>query len=252
MTNRKLKSGLLSFTASGLLLASFPAECGPPFVTDDPETLEYRHYEMVVAYEEVSNQGGKTATPHVELNYGALPDFQLSITVPYVIDKPSGQPRQSGLGDIVLGAKYRFQQETDAQPMMAISPAVVVPTGDSARGLGNGKAQLFLPLWMQKNWGAWHVSGGGGYWINNTPGIGNNWYFGALVQVDISEKLTAGCEMFRTTDQLPVDNSSTGFSIGGIYNLDQNNRLFLSVGRGLTDIAAQNTFSSYVGYGLNW
>jgi hypothetical protein len=250
MRDRTLKIGLLGL-ATGCL-ASFQARGAPPFVTDDPEPVEYRHYELNIAYEEVSNQGGKTATPLVELNYGALPDLQMSITIPYVLDYPTGQPKQKGLGDVVLGVKYRFQQETDEQPMMAVYPMVTVPTGNSAKGLGNGKAQFFLPLWIQKRWGDWQASGGGGYWINNSPGTGNNWYFGLLVQKDISEKITVGAEMFHTTDQIPIDNSSTGFSIGGTYKLDQNNRLMASVGRGLADVAAQNTFSSYIGYGLSW
>jgi hypothetical protein len=253
MPNHNLKTGLVAIGAGSLLLASFPVRCAPPFVTDDAETVEYRHYEMNIAYQQVGNKGGKTAIPLIEVNYGALPDLQVGVSIPYVIDKPSGQLQQYGWGDIVLSAKYRFQQETDEQPMMAISPAIAVPTGDAARGLGNGKAQLFLPLWIQKNWGIWHVTGGGGYAINYAPGVGNNWYFGVLVTRDVSEKMTIGGEVFHTTEQIPLENSITGFSIGGTYNLDQNNRLFLSVGRGLiTDAAAQNTFSSYVGYGLSW
>jgi hypothetical protein len=253
MPNHNLKTGLVAVGASSLLFASFPARCAPPFVTDDPETVEYQHYEMNIAYQQVGDKGGKTATPLIEINYGALPDLQVGVSIPYVVDKPSGQLQQNGWGDVVLSAKYRFQQETDEQPMMAISPAISVPTGNAARGLGNGKAQLFLPLWIQKSWGAWHLTGGGGYSINFAPGVGNNWYFGMLVTRDVSEKITVGGEVFHTTEQFPLENSITGFNIGGIYNIDQNDRLFLSVGRGLiTEEVAKNAYSAYFGYGLGW
>jgi hypothetical protein len=66
----------------------------------------------------------------------------------------AGQVRQHGLGDIVLGAKYRFFQETASLPMMAIYPVVVTTTGDPNKGLGNGGAQIFIPIWIQKNGGS--------------------------------------------------------------------------------------------------
>ena len=245
-------SGLSTIVVSGLLFTAFPAWCGPPFVTDDPEPVEYRHHEMYIASEQVNTQDGKTVTPMIEYNYGALPDLQLNITVPYVFNSPTGQVEQQGVGDLVLGAKYRFLQETDSQPMMAIYPVIVTPNGDANKGLGNGGTQIFLPIWIQKKWGNWQSYGGGGYWFNKVQDSGNHWYFGWALQNNILDHITIGVEMFHETDQLPADTSSTGFSLGGIYNLDQHNRLLLSVGRGLTDISTQNRFSSYIAYGLTW
>lgn len=207
---------------------------------------------MYIASEQSINQSGKVVTPLLEYNYGALPDVQLSITVPYVISSPSGQVRQQGLGDLVLGAKYRFMQETDSQPMMAFYPVVVTPNGDANKGLGNGGTQVFLPVWIQKKWGDWQSYGGGGYWINKARGAGNHWYFGWALQNNISERLTVGGEIFKQSDQLPVDNSTTGFNLGGTYNLDAHNRLLLSAGYGWSEIRALNTFSSFIGYGLTW
>jgi len=247
-----IKTCLLSIVASSLLVTAFPAWCGPPFVTDDPEPVEYQHSEMYIASEQTNTAGGKTVTPSVEYNYGALPDVQLSITVPYVFDSPAGQVKQQGMGDLVLGAKYRFLKETDSQPMMAVFPIVVTPNGDANKGLGNGATQIFLPLWIQKTWGDWQSYGGGGYWINKAPGANNHWYFGWELQKSISERLTIGGEVFHETEQLPADTSSSGFSLGGIYNLDRHNRLLLSIGRGITEISTQNRFSSYIAYGLTW
>jgi hypothetical protein len=246
------KSGLLFVVTSGLLFTTFPAWCGPPFVTDDPEPVEYQHHEMYIASEQTSTQSGKVVTPMVEYNYGALPDLQLSITVPYVFNSPVGQIGQQGLGDLVLGAKYRFLQDTDSHPMMAVYPTVVTPNGNANKGLGNGGTQIFLPVWIQKTWGDWQSYGGGGYWINRAPDATNHWYFGWELQRKISERITIGGEIFHETEQLPADTSSTGFSLGGIYSLDQHNRLLLSVGRGLTDISMQNRFTSYIAYGLSW
>jgi len=252
MLHQIYKTGLLSTIAGGLLLTATTAWCGPPFATDDPEPVEYQHHEMYIASEQTNTQSGKIVTPMVEYNYGALPDLQLSITVPYVFNSPTGQMRQQGMGDIVLGAKYRFLQESDSRPMMAVYPVVVTPNGDANKGLGNGGTQIFLPVWIQKSWGDWQTYGGGGYWINKAPGNGNHWYLGWELQKNISERVTIGGEIFRETDPLPADTSSTGFNLGGIYKLDQHNRLLLSVGRGLAEVSTQNRFSSYIAYGLTW
>jgi Putative MetA-pathway of phenol degradation len=249
---RIYKSGLLSISASVLLFAAFPAWCGPPFVTDDPGTLDYRQHELIISAEQIHTQIGKTVTPMIGYSYGVLADFQVGITVPYVFDSPAGQARQHGLGDLVLGAKYRFMQETDSRPMMTIAPLIGMPNGDSDKGLGNGGSQIFLPVWIQKKWGDWQGYGGGGYWINNAQDAGNHWQFGAVLQYDISEQVTVGAELFHETDQLPADTSSTGFNLGAIYNLDRHNRLLLSVGRGSAGAGAQNRFSSYLAYALTW
>ena len=228
------------------------AWCGPPFVTDDPEPVEYQKHEIYIASDWVNAQDGKTLTPFIEYNYGALPDLQLSVTVPYVFNTPVGQAKRQGLGDIVLGAKYRFFQETASLPMMAIYPVVVTTTGDANKGLGNGGLQIFLPLWIQKKWGNWQSYGGGGYWMNKAQGASNHWYSGAVLQYQISDRLNIGVDIFHEADQLEVETSSRGYSLGGIYSIDKHNRLLFSVGHAVEDESAQKRYFSYLAYGLSW
>lgn len=237
---------------TGVLLISSSAWAGPPFVTDDPEPVDYKHYETYLAYETVKTQGGTSSSPLFELNYGAMPDMQVSITLPYAIASAPGQITQKGMGDVVLGVKYRVLQETADQPMISIYPIYIAPTGNAAKGLGNGGAQIFLPVWLQKRWGNWLAYGGGGYWSNRAPGTGSHWYFGGAVMYDMNERLSIGGEIFQATDQRPVDNASTGFNIGAIYKLDEHNRILGSAGRGLSEIRSQNTTTGYIAYGLNW
>ena len=250
--HRKIKTELLLIAASGLLFSACPAWCGPPFVTDDPEPVEYQHSEMYIASSQVNSQGGKIISPMVEYNYGALPNLQLSITVPYIFNNPARLEEQRGVGDLTLGAKYRFLQETDSHPMMAIYPSVVTATGDANKGLGNGATQIFLPVWIQKSWGDWQSNGGGGYWINKAPGAHNNWYFGWELQKNISESVMLGGEIFHETYQSATDTATMGFSLGGTYAFDSHNRLLMSVGREITDYSSQRKYSSYIGYGLTW
>lgn len=242
-----------STAASVLLFTSQFAAAGPPFLTDDPEPVEYQHHEFYIASQRTKTADGAAGTlPHLEYNYGAAPDVQLHVIVPYVFSHPAGDTHQKGWGDVEVGVKYRILQETDSRPMVGVFPIVVTSTGDADKGLGNGATQVFLPVWLQKRWGEWQSYSGGGYWINRATGAKNHWFFGWQLQKDLTEHLTLGGELFHSTEQAPEEGSNTGFNLGGFYHLDAHNHLLFSAGQGLTNANLTNKFSSYVGYQLTW
>ncbi|MDR3631098.1 MAG: transporter [Desulfocapsaceae bacterium] len=245
---------LALWTTTGLLLlVARPVLAGPPYLTDDPEPVDYQHSEFYIASQITKTADGTQGTlPHIEYNYGFAPDFMAHVIIPYAFNDPSNGASKRGLGDIELGVKYRFYKETDSIPMAGIFPLVVIPTGDEKKGLGNGSAQVFLPLWLQKNWGDWQTNFGGGYWINNAVGAKDYWFFGWQIQKSITEHLTLGGELYYSTEQMVGRGSSSGFNLGGIYDFDEHNHLLVSVGAGLSNISATNEFSSYVGYQWTW
>ncbi len=222
-------------------------------MTDDPEPAEYKHNEFYVATQQVKTADGRIGTlPHLEYNYGVAPDVHLHIIAPYAFNNPEAGPRQRGYGDTELGVKYRFMQETETSPMVGTFPILLLPSGNESRGLGNGRSQLFLPVWAQKRWGKWQSYGGGGYWIDNAPGAKNHWFYGWQVQKDLTEHLTLGGEIFHSTEAVPGEGSSTGFNLGGYYNFDEHNHLLFSAGNGLTNAQATNKLSSYAAYQRTW
>lgn len=229
-----------------LIMLPSHAWAGPPFQTDDPETVEYRHWEFYIASTYRLNKDGAAGSiPELEVNYGAIPNVQLHLIVPLAYNSPSGEAAQYGLGDIELGVKFRFIQETEWIPMVGIFPLVELPTGNQNEGLGNGKAQFFIPLWLQKSWGPWTSYGGGGYWVN--PGDGNKdwWFFGWEVQRELSKALTLGGELiYRTADTDGGDNSF-GFNVGAIINLTENHHILFSAG---SDFSGPTRFQCYIGY----
>lgn len=243
----------LWFAICALLLAARQAMAGPPFMTDDPEPVEYHHHEFYIATQMTKTADGTEGTlPHIEYNYGAAPNLMVHILIPYAFTDPKNASSESGLGDIELGVKYRFLNESGGIPMAGIFPLVLTPTGDDKKGLGNGSTQVFLPLWLQKNWGDWQTNFGGGYWINNAEGAKNHWFFGWEIQKNLSESLMLGGELFYSTEAADGEGSSSGFNIGGIYNFNDHNHLLFSIGGGLSNISTTNEFSSYLGYQWTW
>jgi hypothetical protein len=245
----KIKSFLLATILAvifPLLFGLMTTWAGPPFFTDDPEPVEYKHGEFYIASQYIHSQDGNSATlPHFEFNYGPLPNVQLHLIAPFQYIRPEGRDSQYGYGDTEFGIKLRFIQETDLLPMVGTFPLIEFPTGNSDKGLGNGQAQIFLPLWIQKSWGPWTTYGGGGYWINPGEDNKNWWFFGWLLQREITKKLTLGGELFHKTISHEGGESSTGFNVGAIINLTEDHHILLSAGR---DFDGPNLFTAYIGY----
>jgi len=242
-----------SVIAFALLVASDAVHAGPPFQTDDPEPVELHHYEFYVASQQTVTRDGRAGTlPHLEFNYGALPNLQLHIVAPYAFSHPAGAPVQRGYGDTELGAKYRFVEEGDGTPQVGFFPLYIAPTGDDGRGLGNGASQFYLPVWLQKSWGKWTSYGGAGYLINRAAGARNSWFVGWEVQRELSEMFTLGAEVFHRSEQVSGAGSSDGFNVGAIVNFDDHNHLLFSAGKGLRNAAATNKASTYIAYQVTY
>jgi outer membrane putative beta-barrel porin/alpha-amylase len=236
--------------ASSLLLAPRLALAGPPFLTDDPEPVEYKHSEFYVfSTYDGTKDGNQTAIPAFEYNFGVIPDTQLHLGVPFSRSAPSNASSEYGLGDTEVGVKYRFLQETDNCPQVGIFPMAELDTGEADKGLGNGKTWWRLPVWAQKRWGRWTTYGGGGLVINHAAGQKDYHFAGWLLQNDINEKLTLGGEVFGQTKVTENGDSTTLLNFGGYYKFTPDFNLLFSVGH---SVSGENHTIAYLGLWWGW
>ena len=236
----------IAFTVCLVSLAAKGALAGPPFITDDPEPVDYKHWEVYAASIYSNDKSGLTFTaPHLEVNYGVAPNVQLHVIAPMTFSRAAFGSAQYGFGDTELGVKWRFVPENAHRPMVGIFPLIETPTGDASRGLGSGQTAMFLPLWLQKSFGPWTTYGGGGYWHN--PGAGNKdyGYIGWLLQKSVTKKLAIGGELFYATASTTGGPNRTGFNVGAIYDFDEGHHLLFSVG---DDIHGTNRGIGYLAY----
>ena len=220
---------------------------GPPFVTDDPEPVDYQHWEFYVASQDTKVPGDWSGTgPHFELNYGVISNVQLHVIAPLAYDAPSVGAAHYGYGDTELGVKFRFIQETNWLPQVGVFPLLEVPTGSSRENLGTGHLQGFVPVWLQKSWGDWTAYGGGGYGINSFDGRRNWEFVGGVLQKQVLTNVLIGAEVYHQT-QLQVDfpNVGTAFNIGTVIDFSDQHHLLLSAGR---SIDGPTIFQCYVAY----
>jgi hypothetical protein len=227
-------------------LCSSTASAGPPYVTDDPEPVEYRHWELYLASLVEHDANGWAGTvPHVEANYGAVPDVQLHVIAPIAFAAPAGDALRVGPGDTELGVKWRFVREAELIPQIGTFPLLEVPTGISRRGLGNGATQVFLPLWVQKSIGRWTTYGGGGAWLNAGAGTQTWWYAGWQIQRQIIEPLAIGAEVFWETPKVAGGEAEARWNVGVVLDVSAHHHILGSAGRGFI---GSNLFQGYVAW----
>jgi hypothetical protein len=244
-----------------LLAILFPATvlAGPPFLTDDPEPVDYGHWEINNYTSSVFARGTSyTVAPGSDINYGVLPNVQAHVNVAFAASTTSGIGTSYGPADLELGVKYRFVETKpdDWWPQIAIYPFLDLPSGDASRGLGTGSVHAFLPVWVQKDFGEWTTYGGGGYWMNPGPGNRDYWFTGWTLLRQVTESLQFGGEIYhQTRSTLSAPGSSgfpigtkdtTGVNLGGTYDFDTTYHLLFSAGTGLQNATRSNDFSYYI------
>ena len=220
---------------------------GPPFVTDDPEPVDYQHWEFYIASQDAKMGGDWSGSaPHFELNYGAFENAQIHLIAPLAYDSPPNGKPHYGYGDTELGVKFRFIQETNWLPQVGIFPLLEAPTGSASDNLGTGHWQAFLPVWLQKSWGSWTAYGGGGYGINAFSGHGNWGFVGAVLQKQVLPNVLIGAEIYHQTLAQPdFPNNGTAFNLGTVIDFNEHHHLLLSAGR---SIHGPVDFQCYIAY----
>jgi hypothetical protein len=218
---------------AAFIVLTATAHAGPPFQTDDPDPVEYHHFEMYAF--SLSDSTGRNAggtvleVPAYEINYGVIPNVQLHLVVPpQAVFLPMGGATNYGIGDTELGAKIRFVKETKRVPEIGIFPFFELPSGNADKGLGVGKTWYRMPLWLQKSWGPddaqWTSYGGGGAAVVPQDGYTSYPFAGWLVQRQLNEKWTLGGELFghgAEGEAALSTHASTLLDLGGIYEFHE-------------------------------
>lgn len=236
----------LAVAASSLTTRAF---AGPPFLTDDPDPVDYQHNEFYV-FSVMDHSDGQTSAsgPAIEYNRGVWPNVQFHVVLPLSEYSAPGVSNV-GFGDIEIGVKYRFVQETRSLPMIGVFPMIEVASGSASRGLGNGRTWYHLPIWLQKSWGPWTSYGGGGIDINQAPGMQNSGFEGWLLQRQFSAHWVLGAEIWHQGAENIGGREYTLINAGGYYNFGPNFQLLFSGG---SSVAGEVHTVAYLGLYRTW
>lgn len=218
------------------------------YFTETPVPTEYTHVKINFASRITHKERGTSIrTPLIQASVGLYPDVQGQFVGYAVSSIKKGRPTQYGYGDVGIGLKYRFVHETEWVPQVAFYPKFRLPAGDTSRGIGNIKALERFPLWLQKSWGPWKLTGGGGYAFNQGPLKENYAFGGLLLRRDFGETLTLGGELFAQGTASPENRKRLVLNIGGTYSFTKKYSLLFSGGH---SIAGEKYLIAYLGVGV--
>src|SRR6185437_7546740 len=183
--------------------------------------------------------------PHIEINYGAVPNIQIHVIAPLSFYSENRSKTNYGYGDSEFGIKYRFVNKDSSRFQIGTFPLIEIPTGNPSENIGNGKPQFYIPIWIQYSFGKWTTYGGAGYWINQGSGNRNYTFIGWQAQCQIFKKASIGGEIYYLTPNQIGGNSDLRFRVGSVLDFNEHNHLLISIGR---SIVGDTKLLWYLGY----
>lgn len=221
------------------LIVAGPAFAGPPLLTDDPDTPGDKHWEINVAFTlDKTNKEATFETPLLDLNYGVGDNIQLKYEVPFLIQHEQGMGIQSGLGNSLVGVKWRFIDEEKFGLNMSTYPQLEFnpPTSSAGRGLVDKGTNLLLPVEVSKKFGPFWVDGELGYTIRQYSD--NDWFYGLCSGYELLENLTLMGEINGGVTQ-EFTKKDIVFNIGTQWDFSRKFGLLASAGRSLSHAASE-------------
>jgi hypothetical protein len=220
-----------------------PAIAGPPYVSDDPEPTDYKHFEIYTFSNGTATRGDIGGASGVDFNYGAAPDLQLTATLPIGFDRPVSANTSFGLSNIELAAKYRFLHQDSFGLDVSVFPRVFLPSPST--NIGNPAASLLLPVWVQKDWnGGWSAFGGGGCVISGRAAQ-NFCLAGGVVTYQLLPKLQLGLELSHQTADGSGTPPRTSVGLGARYDINDTYHLLGYIRRGIQNANETDQVSWY-------
>jgi hypothetical protein len=226
-----------------LNVVSWPAWRGPPYVTDDPEPTEFKHFEIYLFASGSDAHDGSEAATGIDFNYGATPDLQLTMVVPVAYENAVGSDSASGLGNIELAAKYRFLHQDQIGWDVAVFPRYFVKSPSSR--VGDQHSALLLPVWVQRDLEPWSTFGGGGCVFRNGEDLKDFCLAGWAVTRNFASRLQLGLELVYQTADTPGGHSSTAMGAGLRYDISEHYHFLASAGPTLRNAAETKHYAWY-------
>ena len=244
------------------------AQGGPPFLSDDPDTPGNHHWEVNLGFiGERNSRAGDYEVPNVDINYGLGQRLQLKYEIPLSIQEMRGDSGRvaAGLGNSLLGVKYRFYQrhtrtpardgERDIKFAMSIYPQLALnnPTRSVARDIVEPAPQLLLPLEASAKVGWLRMSGEVGYWFTGED-VPHSWIRGFVMGHEFKKDTELYLELYdhedvRATAGTQKLREST-LGIGGRLPIVRGQwlRFIGMAGHGLSPTTSTNGQPSWIAY----
>jgi len=236
------------------LLGALPllAQGGPPLLTDDPGTPGNRNWEINIASMQFwSNTERELQNPLLDINYGLGDRIQLKYQLPYLFDSDNGGSFRGGVGNSLLGVKWRFYQQSSEKGWhISTYPQLELnnPDDSEAREIVDQGPRFLLPVEVTKVFGPVQVNGEAGYWFaKHSPGNPSprERILGLAFGHQFNRRFEGLCEFYDDVLLGGGERSDT-FDAGGRYEFHKGLLLLFMAGHGVGKADGQHV--SFIGY----
>lgn len=231
-----------------------------PLITDDTGTQGKGKFQIELNSEfsinkETENgittkeRGGEVA---LIMSYGIIENMDIVFSIPYVWTKTEidgdADSDVDGVSDISLELKWRFFEKDGLG--FALKPALILPTGDEEKGLGNGKASyglMFITTKEIETW-AFHLNLGlmhNEYKLeaDRDENKQDIWHASLAFQAEVVKDLNIVANIGIEINSDKTSNTHPAFVLGGlIYSVSENFDIDIGIKGGLNKPEADLTF----------
>jgi hypothetical protein len=215
-----------------LLPAIAAAQGGPPLITDDPDTPGPGFWEINLSgVFQKSQRERRLEAPFADINYGVGERIQLKFEIPWLSVGGSGDRLQTGLGDAIVGVKWRFLGQEGKRIAWSTYPQVEINTGQSTamRPFVEQGPQLSLPTEITFQVGRFEINGElGRVFVRYGD---DRWFFGVATEIMVGKAFELVSEVFGEQDEPSA--TELIVNAGGRLALTRQLTLLLAVGKGV-------------------
>jgi hypothetical protein len=185
-------------------------------------------------------------TPLLDINYGVGENIELNYQLPVLLSANRDETNLAGLGDSLVGVKWRFLDENKSGISVSTYPQFTFnnPTSSVRRGLVVQDQDFFLPLELQKIVGPLEINFEAGPDFHFQTA--NEWIYGVAVGHSFGDFELIGEIHGTALNRFQEDDLVV--NIGARYQFTKGYSLLLSVGRSIHDNnTPPATFLGYAG-----
>lgn len=219
-------------------------------ITDDPGTPGDGHWEVNLASAANRSAGATTyQLPVVDANYGVGERLQLKFELPWLVQDETGGESRSGVGDGLLGVKWRFYDAGEHGWQISTYPQIGFGFPQSAatrNGLVDSGASYLLPLEFMREVAGGDVNFEWGRWLRPATQV-DTWIAG----MTYTHVVTANFEwLAEIHDEAAVHSHRDELivNLGTRWKMSSRYSLLFSAGRDVHNSLSQsNTLTTYLG-----
>ncbi len=222
-------------TVFAVLLWCGPAFGAHPLITDDSGTQGAGKFQIELNGEYAKDSSDSTTEIAVAVAGGVRDNLDIVLSVPYQFlrfnDDESNRITEDGISDIAIELKWRFYENEDV--CLALKPGIIIPSGDDAKGLGDGKASYGLVLITTKEIDPVTLHFNLGF-NKNRKELRDIWHYSLAAEYEIMSNLMLVGNIGEETNSDKGSNTHPAFILGGLlYSVNEGLNVDIGIKAGL-------------------